>query len=73
MCGMVSQPKYFPLIEVSTLVFFIIPMLIIAVQYSKMGISISKTAKSVRKNVNGSGSKTKRVQSNRSVIKMLSK
>ncbi|KAJ3658846.1 hypothetical protein Zmor_010565 [Zophobas morio] len=73
-CGMMSQPEGVPMTEISTLVFFIIPMFAIAVQYTKMGLEISKTTKkTLGKGLKGSVHRdSRKTQSNRSVIRMLS-
>jgi neuromedin U receptor 1 len=73
-CGMLSQPDWIPMTEISTLVFFIIPMLAIAVQYTKMGLEISKTTKKTfGKGLKGSVHRdSRKTQANRSVIRMLS-
>ncbi|XP_064214691.1 neuropeptides capa receptor isoform X1 [Tribolium castaneum] len=73
-CGMLYQPEGIPLTELSTLIFFIIPMLAIAVQYTKMGLEIAKTTrKTLGHGLRGSVHRdSRRTQSNRSVIKMLS-
>lgn len=72
---MLSQPEGLPLTLISTLVFFIIPMCAIAIQYTKMGLEIAKTTKkTLGKGLKGSVHRdSRRQQSNRSVIKMLSK
>lgn len=72
-CGMLTQPKKLPLTEISTLVFFIVPMLVIAVQYTKMAVEISKTTKKTFCKGKGSVHRdSRKAQSNRSVIRMLS-
>lgn len=72
---MMSQPENFPLAEISFLLFFLIPMSIIAMQYIKMGIKISKQTTRLGKGVNGSvhrGS-SRKSSSHRAVIRMLGK
>ncbi|KAF2880628.1 hypothetical protein ILUMI_25547, partial [Ignelater luminosus] len=70
-CAMMSQPENFPLAEISFFLFFLIPMCIIAIQYTRMGLRISKQTR--RLGVNGSvhrGS-NRRSQSHKAVIRML--
>lgn len=72
-CAMMSQPEHFPLAELSFFLFFLVPMCIIAMQYTRMGLRISKQTKRLGKGVNGSihrGS-SRRSQSHRAVIRML--
>lgn len=68
---MMSQPENFPLAEISFFLFFLVPMCIIAIQYTRMGLRISKQTR--RLGVNGSvhrGS-NRRSQSHKAVIRML--
>lgn len=71
---MLDQPPGVPMTELSTLIFFIIPMLVIAVQYTKMGLEIAKTTrKTLGHGLRGSVHRdSRKTQSNRSVIRMLS-
>ncbi|CAH0561228.1 unnamed protein product [Brassicogethes aeneus] len=71
-CGMLVQPLY--LCEISTITFFLLPLLVIAVQYSRMGFRISGTVrKSLGKDLKGSVHRTnRRMQRNKNVIRMLS-
>ncbi|XP_050299268.1 uncharacterized protein LOC126738137 isoform X2 [Anthonomus grandis grandis] len=74
MCAMVGQPENLPLTELSSIIFFILPMVIIAVLYTNMGITIAKTSKNkLESKMKGSiHRKNKKNQSNRSIIRMLS-
>ncbi|XP_019756920.1 neuropeptides capa receptor isoform X1 [Dendroctonus ponderosae] len=74
MCAMVNQPKNIPLTELSSLIFFIVPTVIIAVLYCNMGITIAKASRAKFENkVKGSiHRKNKKHQSNKSIIRMLS-
>ncbi|XP_030767294.1 neuropeptides capa receptor-like [Sitophilus oryzae] len=74
MCVMVSQPENFPLTELSSIIFFIVPMVIIAVLYTNMGIAISRASENrLAGKIKGSiHRKNKKNQSNRSIIRMLS-
>ncbi|GJQ87690.1 GPRGHP2 [Trypoxylus dichotomus] len=68
-CAMFSQPESVPLNELSTFIFFILPMLVMAVQYTKMGMKISKsTRQPLGKSVHRDSKKS---QSHRTIIKML--
>ncbi|XP_017787356.1 PREDICTED: neuropeptides capa receptor-like [Habropoda laboriosa] len=64
----------FPLYELSSIIFFLVPMLVILVVYIRMGLKIrSSTKDTVHSVVQGAiHGDTKQVQSRRSVIKMLS-
>ncbi|XP_044577944.1 neuropeptides capa receptor-like [Cotesia glomerata] len=61
----------FPLYELSCLVFFLIPLLLIMVLYIRMGLRIQSTTlgRSIEGTVHG---ETKQVQSRKSIIRMLS-
>ncbi|XP_017766346.1 PREDICTED: neuropeptides capa receptor-like [Eufriesea mexicana] len=64
----------FPLYELSSIVFFLIPMLVILVVYIRMGLRIRNSVKATLETV-GQGSihgDSKQIQSRRSVIRMLS-
>ncbi|ENN78959.1 hypothetical protein YQE_04578, partial [Dendroctonus ponderosae] len=73
MCAMVNQPKNIPLTELSSLIFFIVPTVIIAVLYCNMGITIAKASRTKFENkVKGSiHRKNKKHQNNKSIIRML--
>ncbi|XP_003696837.2 neuropeptides capa receptor-like [Apis florea] len=64
----------FPLYELSTIIFFLIPMLIILVVYTRMGLKIrNSTNNTLNSVVQGSiHGDSRQIQSRRSVIKMLS-
>ncbi|KAL1509281.1 hypothetical protein ABEB36_004043 [Hypothenemus hampei] len=74
MCSMVTQPENFPLTELSSIIFFILPMVIIAVLYTNMGITIARASKNkFESKVKGSiHRKNKKNQSNKNIIRMLS-
>lgn len=65
----------FPLYELSTITFFLIPMLVILVVYIRMGLRIRNSVKvSLERAVQGAvHGDSKQIQSRRSVIRMLSK
>lgn len=44
-CAMLDNPPGFPLWEVSSLVFFVIPMIVMVVLYGRMGLQIRFRAK----------------------------
>nr|XP_023022279.1 neuropeptides capa receptor-like [Leptinotarsa decemlineata] len=76
-CAMTAQPENIPLTEVSSIVFFVIPMAVILYQYVKMGIVIRRSAKSqssLGRGISGSvHGRNKRHQEQRNnVVKMLS-
>ncbi|CAH2000295.1 unnamed protein product [Acanthoscelides obtectus] len=70
---MISQPDNIPMTEISSVIFFIIPMIVIIYQYIKMGIAIKETTTN---NSFGKGSvhrkRKKNLQSNKNIVKMLS-
>lgn len=68
-----DMPK-FPLYELSCIVFFAIPMLVILVLYTRMGLKIKRATKEALGSIQGSyiHGDHRRVQSRKSVIKMLS-
>lgn len=71
---MFSQPAVLPLAEMSATIFFVIPLLAIGVQYTRMGRQISKSTKrSLGKGLKGSVHRdsTRNTQSNRTIIRML--
>ncbi|KAK9752190.1 7 transmembrane receptor (rhodopsin family) [Popillia japonica] len=66
---MFYQPDGVPLNELSTFIFFILPMFVMAVEYTKMGLKIWKsTRQPLGKSVHRDSKKT---QSHRTIIKML--
>lgn len=73
MCAMLlpNMPK-FPLYELSCLIFFLVPLLFMAVLYVKMGIRIQSNGFecSVEGSIHG---ETKQAQSRKTIIQMLSK
>lgn len=72
-CAMLlpNMPK-FPLLELSCLIFFLLPMLCIAVLYVKMGLRIRSNGLdcSIEGSVHG---ETRQTQSRKAIIRMLSK
>lgn len=71
MCAMLEQPKNFPISELSFLLFFLVPMFIIAVQYTKMALKISnRTRHQIGNNINNRRC-SRRSQSHKTVIRML--
>lgn len=74
-CGMINQPKNFPLIEFSFAFFFVLPLIIIFIQYMKMSSSIAHSEKpldGIGGSINGNRMR-RRAQSNKSIIRMLRK
>lgn len=73
MCAMLlpNMPK-FPLYELSCLIFFLVPMLSIAVLYVRMGLRIQSNGlgRSIEGYVHG---ETRQAQSRKAIIRMLSK
>lgn len=75
-CGMFFQPSNLPLAEISATVFFVIPLLAIGVQYTRMGKEIAKsTKKSLGKGLKGSVHRdsARNSHSNRTIFRMLGK
>ncbi|KYN17015.1 PREDICTED: neuropeptides capa receptor-like [Trachymyrmex cornetzi] len=73
-CAMLlpDMPK-FPLYELSCIVFFLIPMLIILVVYARMGLKIKRSTKEVLGPIQASvHGDHRQIQSRKSVIRMLS-
>ncbi|XP_012218064.1 neuropeptides capa receptor-like [Linepithema humile] len=73
-CAMLlpNMPK-FPLYELSCIVFFLIPMLIILVMYTRMGLRIKSTTKDALGAIQGTvHGDYRQIQSRKSVIRMLS-
>ncbi|KAF5280934.1 hypothetical protein FQR65_LT14921 [Abscondita terminalis] len=72
-CAMMSQPESLPLAELSFLLFFLIPMIIIGVQYTRMALKISKQTEKLGKGLHGSVHRGsgRRNQSHKAVIRML--
>ena len=64
----------FPLYELSTIIFFLIPMLVILVVYTRMGLKIRNSTKATLSSVveGGIHGDSKQAQSRKSVIRMLS-
>ncbi|VEN54355.1 unnamed protein product, partial [Callosobruchus maculatus] len=71
-CGMISQPKNIPMTEISTVTFFILPMIVIIYQYIKMGIAIQQTAIDSFEKGSVHGRRKKGQQTNKTIVKMLS-
>lgn len=73
MCAMLlpNMPK-FPLYELSCLIFFLLPMMSIAVLYVRMGLRIQSNGlgRSIEGSVHG---ETRQAQSRKAIIRMLSK
>lgn len=73
MCAMLlpNMPK-FPLYELSCLIFFLVPMLFIAVLYVRMGLRIQSNGlgRSIEGSVHG---ETRQAQSRKAILRMLSK
>ncbi|XP_031839764.1 neuropeptides capa receptor [Nomia melanderi] len=67
------MPK-FPLYELSSIIFFLIPMLVILVVYTRMGLKIRNSTKEALSSVVHSTihGESRQIQSRRSVIRMLS-
>lgn len=65
----------FPLYELSTIIFFLIPMLVILVVYTRMGLKIRNSTKATLSSVveGAIHGDSKQAQSRKSVIRMLSK
>uniref|UniRef100_A0A6P7GH40 Neuropeptides capa receptor-like isoform X1 n=1 Tax=Diabrotica virgifera virgifera TaxID=50390 RepID=A0A6P7GH40_DIAVI len=76
-CAMTSQPEYIPLAEISTIIFFFLPLMIIIFQYIKMGMIIRETTKKgYFYEEEGTGTVTirnnRQIRHRHNVIKMLS-
>ena len=65
----------FPLYELSSIIFFLIPMLVILVVYARMGVRIrNSTNSAINSVVQGAiHGDSRQIQSRKSVIRMLSK
>ncbi|XP_011879991.1 PREDICTED: neuropeptides capa receptor-like [Vollenhovia emeryi] len=74
-CAMLlpDMPK-FPLYELSCIVFFLVPMLVILVVYTRMGLKIKRSTKETLGPIQGSyvHGDHRQVQSRKSVVRMLS-
>ncbi|KAI5703564.1 neuropeptides capa receptor-like [Diaphorina citri] len=72
-CGMLEVPRGVPMYELSFLFFFFIPMLVIMLMYTRIGLRIrSRSRHSLGKRVEGTvHGETKRSQSRKSIIRML--
>lgn len=70
---MMSQPKNLPLAELSFVLFFLIPMSVIAMQYTKMALKISKQTGRLGIGVHGSVHRGsgKRTHNHKTIVKML--
>lgn len=64
----------FPLYETSSVIFFLIPMVIILAVYTRMGLEIRNSARESLNSMNQSSAhwKSRRIQSRKSIIRMLS-
>lgn len=73
-CAMLEVPQGVPMYELSFLFFFFIPMLVILLMYTRIGLKIrSRSRHSLGKRVEGTvHGETKRSQSRKSIIRMLS-
>ncbi|XP_045480343.1 neuropeptides capa receptor-like [Harmonia axyridis] len=72
-CGMIDQPKNLPMIEFSFTFFFVLPLIIIFIQYMKMSSSISHSEQPLD-GIGGSINENRlrrRAQSNKSIVRML--
>lgn len=68
---MLKEPEHYPISELSFLLFFMVPMCVIAVQYTKMALKISqRTRHQIGNNINNRRC-SRRSQSHRTVIRML--
>lgn len=67
-CGMLTQPDNWPLSEISTIVFFIVPMLVIMVLYIRMGIKIRRRTLCSLGSVHG---ENRHSQNRKAIIRML--
>lgn len=69
-CGMLEEnvPKYFPIYELSFLIFFFIPLCVIIALYAKIGQQIRSHSLGLDGSVHG---ETKQSQSRKSIIRML--
>ncbi|KAK0097389.1 hypothetical protein PV326_002137 [Microctonus aethiopoides] len=74
-CAMLSPDMpNFPLYETSSVVFFLIPMIIILAVYTRMGLEIRDSARESLNSMNQSSAhwKSRRIQTRKSIIRMLS-
>ncbi|CAH1160283.1 unnamed protein product [Phaedon cochleariae] len=77
LCAMISQPENIPLTEISTTIFFLIPMTIIIYQYIKMGLVMIRNSNNngqLGDSLSGCVHRKDRKyeMNNRNVVKMLS-
>nr|CAH7754969.1 unnamed protein product [Callosobruchus chinensis] len=70
---MIAQPENVPMTEISTVIFFILPMIVIIYQYIKMGIAIQQTTIDSFGKGSVHRKRKKSHQSNKSIVKMLCK
>lgn len=77
LCAMISQPDEIPLAEISSIIFFITPMIIIIYQYTNMGLVIHRTTKNNDRFGNSSNGsvhgRRRRMLQRKKIIKMLCK
>ncbi|XP_063991330.1 neuropeptides capa receptor-like [Diachasmimorpha longicaudata] len=72
-CAMLlPDMPHFPLYELSSVVFFLIPMLIILIVYTRMGLKIRKSTRNSPTGESSAHWDSRQVQSRRSIIRMLS-
>jgi neuromedin U receptor 1 len=64
-CGMLNVPDNFPLYETSSVVFFLLPMVILVVLYTRMGLLITRR--------HGLGESHRTNNSRKSILRMLGK
>jgi hypothetical protein len=62
-CGMLNVPDNFPLYETSSVVFFLLPMVILVVLYTRMGLLITRRQ--------GLGESHRTNKSRKSILRML--
>ncbi|XP_022908055.2 neuropeptides capa receptor-like [Onthophagus taurus] len=71
-CAMLDQPKFVPLAEISATIFFILPMSVLAFQYTKMGLQIYNSSKQFQGTIRLSLHRdSRRVQAHKTVVRML--
>ncbi|XP_059609125.1 neuropeptides capa receptor isoform X2 [Phlebotomus argentipes] len=73
-CGLLGNPKGFLLLELSTCIFFIIPMIVMVVLYTKIGLRIrSRTRHTVALGVQQGSlhNESRQTQSRKAIIRML--
>lgn len=74
-CGMLKEHMPgFPVYELSFIFFFLVPMLVIMILYTKMGRQINNSLSATKKtNVNQFNKEAQHMKSRRGIVKMLSK